>query len=87
MKVINLLEGVEVEIDRIQAMYTGPLHALSDDAPHKPESFEKSVPDRIMPQDLVLHELNLLQVGFTFWIKLGGAQGDGMVWVPARMDP
>jgi hypothetical protein len=87
MKVINLLAGTEVEIDRIQAMYTGSLHALRDDVPHAPESFEKSVPERIMPRDLVLHELNLLQVGFTFWIKLSGAPGEGMVWVPAKMDP
>ena len=87
MKVINLLEGAEVEIDSILAMYTGPLQGLSNDTPQKPEIFETSVLERIMPQELVLHELNLLQIGFMFWIKIDAAPGEGMVWVPARMDP
>jgi hypothetical protein len=87
MKVINLLEGAEVEIDSILAMYTGPLQGLSNDTPQEPEIFEMSVSERIMPQDLVLHELNLLQVGFIFWIKIDAAPGGGVVWVPARMDP
>ena len=87
MKVVNLLDGNEVEIDSILAIYTGPLQELSNDAPQDPDSFERSVPERIMPQDLVLHELNLLQVGFTCWIKIDAASGKGVVWVPARVDP
>jgi hypothetical protein len=87
MKVVNQLDGNEVEIDSIMAIYTGPLQELSNDAPQAPDSFERSVPERIMPQDLVLHELNLLQVGFTCWIKIDTAPGKGVVWVPARVDP
>lgn len=87
MKVINLLEGADVEIDSILAMYTGPLQGLSNDTPQEPEIFEMSVSERIMPRDLVWHELNLLQVGFMFWIKIDAAPGEGVVWVPARVDP
>lgn len=87
MKVVNLLDGNEVEIDSILAIYTGPLQELSTDAPQEPNSFEQSVPERIMPQDLVLHELNLLQVGFTCWIKIDMVPGKRVVWVPARIDP
>ena len=87
MKVVNLLDGADVEIECILAIYTGPLQGMRNDTPQEPDSFERSVPDRILSQDLVLHELNLLHVGFTFWIKIDAVSGEGMVWVPARMDP
>ena len=87
MKVVNLLDGHVVEIDGILAIYTGPLPDPINDASQEPDSFERNVPERIMPQDLVLHELNLLQVGFRCWIKIDAAQGTGKVWVPARIDP
>lgn len=87
MKVVNMLDGAEVDVECIRAIYTGPLQDLSDDAPRELESFETSVLDRILPQELVLHEINLLQVGFTFWIKIDGVSRADAVWVPARMDP
>ena len=87
MKVVNLLDEIEVEMESILAIYTGPLQGLKNDAALEPEVFETSVHDRIMTRDLVLHEINLLQIGFIFWIKIGAAQGKGMVWVPARLDP
>ncbi|MEN8244846.1 MAG: hypothetical protein ABFS43_08100 [Thermodesulfobacteriota bacterium] len=87
MKVVNLLDGAEVDVECIRAIYTGPLQDQSDDVPQEPESFERSVPGRILPQELVLHEINLLQIGFTFWIKIDGDAGIDAVWVPARMDP
>jgi hypothetical protein len=63
------------------------LQGLNNDTALEPEVFETSVHDRIMTRDLVLHELNLLQVGFLFWIKIDAASGQGVVWVPARLDP
>jgi hypothetical protein len=87
MKVVNLLDGTAVEMESILAIYTGPLQGLNSDAALEPEVFETSVNDRIMTRDLVLHELNLLQIGFRFWIKIDASQGKGMVWVPARLDP
>ena len=87
MKVVNLLDRAEVDVECIRAIYTGPLQDQGDDAPRDPESFERSVLDRILPQELVLHEINLLQIGFTFWIKIDGDTGVDAVWVPARMDP
>ena len=87
MKVVNLLDGAEVDVECIRAIYTGPLQDKSDNVPQESESFERSVPDRILPQELVLHEINLLQTGFTFWIKIDGDTGIDAVWVPARMDP
>ena len=87
MKVVNLLDGADVETESILAIYTGSLQGLNNDAALEPEVFEKSVHDRIMTRDLVLHELNLLQIGFRFWIKIDAASGEGMVWVPARLDP
>jgi hypothetical protein len=87
MKVVNLLDGTAVEMESILAIYTGPLQGLNSDAALEPEVFEMSVHDRIMTRDLVLHELNLLQIGFRFWIKIDASQGKGMVWVPARLDP
>jgi len=87
MKVVNMLDGAEVDAGCILAVYTGPLQDLIDEAPQEPDIFERSLLDRILPQDLVLHELNLLHVGFTFWIKIDAAPREGVVWVPARMDP
>lgn len=87
MKVVNLLEGTDVEMESILAIYTGPLQGLNNDAALEPEVFEKSIHERIMTRDLVLHELNLLQIGFMFWIKIDAVSGEGMVWVPARLDP
>jgi len=87
MKVVNLLDRAEVDVECIRALYTGPLQDQSDDAPREPESFERSVPDRILPQELVLHEINLLPVGFTFWIKIDGVAGAEAVWVPASIYP
>ena len=88
MKVVNRLDGAEVEIEGILAVYTGPQPDLSERVPQAPDIFEASVPSRILPHDLVLHELNLLQVGFTFWIKIGASSGeDNNIWVPARIDP
>jgi len=87
MKVVNLLDGTEVEMESILAMYTGSLQGLNNDAALEPEVFEKSVHGRIMTRDLVLHELNLLQSGFIFWIKIDPVPGDGVVWVPAKMIP
>ena len=87
MKIINLLDGVEVEVESILAMYTGPLEGLSSDAPMTLEAFEQSISDRILPRDLVLHEVNLLQTGFVFWIKIEWAPGEGVVWVPAKTIP
>ena len=87
MKVVNLLNGTEVEVESILAIYTGPLQGLKNDTALEPEAFETSVHDRIMTQDLVLHEINLLQTGFMFWIKIDAASGGGVVWVPARLDP
>ena len=87
MKVVNMLDGAEVDVECIRAIYTGPLQDQRDDVPQEPKSFESSVLDRILPQELVLHEINLLQVGFTFWIKIDGVAGADAVWVPARMDP
>ena len=85
MKVVSLLDGTEIETESILAIYTGPVHGLSDDAPQQPDIFENAIQDRILPKDLVLHEVNLLQVGFTFWIKIDAASGNGPVWVPVKM--
>ena len=85
MKVINLLDRAEVEVESILAIYTGPLQDLSNDAPLQPDIFEKSIHDRILPRELVLHEINLLQAGFRLWIKIDAASGEGAVWVPARL--
>ena len=87
MKIINLLDGAEVEMESILAIYTGPLQDLDNDAPLQPDVFEKSIHDRILPRDLVLHEINLLQAGFRFWMKIDAAPGESVVWVPARMIP
>ena len=56
MKVVNLLDGADVEAESILAVYTGSLEGLNTDTPLEPEVFETSVHDRIMTQDLVLHE-------------------------------
>ena len=87
MKIINLLDGAEVEMESILAIYTGPLQDLDKDTPLEPDIFEKSIHDRILPRDLVLHEINLLHAGFTFWMKIDAAPGESVVWVPARMVP
>lgn len=88
MKVVNMLDGTEVEIEAIRAVYTGPQPDLSDKVPQASDIFEKSVPARILPRDLVLHELNLLQIGFTFWVKIDAASGAGdEIWAPVRIDP
>ena len=85
MKVVNLLNGTEVEMESILAIYTGPLQGLNNDTALEPEVFETLVHDRIITRDLVLHELNLLQIGFTFWIKIDAESGDVAVWAPARL--
>jgi hypothetical protein len=87
MKVVNLLDGTAVEMASILAIYTGPLQGLNHDAALAPDVFEASIHDRILPRDLVLHEVNLLPVGYMFWIKIEPASGDGMVWLPAKMMP
>ena len=88
MKVVNRLNGTEVDVEGILAVYTGPQPELGVSESHGAGIFEQAVSARILPRDLVLHELNLLQVGFTFWIKINAAPGGGSeIWVPARIDP
>jgi len=87
MKVINTLREDEIDIDSIAAIYTGTAPDVAGDAPRNAERFEAMLSERIIPQDLVLHELNLLQIGFTFWAKLHDPQSGETFWVPARMDP
>ena len=86
MKVVNRLDNSEVEIDRILCIYTGPAPGLDEDVACETERFESSVRDRIMPRELVLHEVNLLPTGFTFWIKIDAGAVGGERWVPARID-
>lgn len=86
MKIINMLNATQIDMDHILGVYTGPVQGLDGNAPQEADAFEKSVPERIIPRDLVLHELNLLQVGFEFWIKVNEARSGSTVWVPARMD-
>ncbi|MCG6909352.1 MAG: hypothetical protein LJE94_04420 [Deltaproteobacteria bacterium] len=86
MKVVNRLDNSELKPDQILSVYTGQAFGLADDSAYETDRFEASVPDRIMPRELVLHELNLLQIGFTFWVKIDTATGGGAKWVPARID-
>ena len=87
MKVINTLRATEINIDRIVSIYTGTAPDVTPDTPQSADAFEALLSERIIPQDLVLHELNLLQNGFTFWVKIHDPQSGEAVWVPARIDP
>ena len=86
MRVVNRLNATEIDVDHILCIYTGTVQGLADDAAQPADRFEKSLPERIIAQDLVLHELNLLQNGFTFWVKLKDVPLDDAIWIPARID-
>jgi hypothetical protein len=86
MKVINVLSGAEISIDDILALYTGSPPPLSVQHRHKAAAFEKELPDRVYPKELVLHELNLLQNGYDFWVKVDDGQLEGACWFPVRID-
>ena len=64
MKIINLLDGAEVEMESILAIYTGPLQDLDNDKPLQPEIFEKSIHDRILPREIASR---LAESGFYVW--------------------
>jgi len=87
MKVINTLQANEINVDKIVAIYTGTVPNVTGNTPRSADRFEALLPERIIPQELVLHELNLLQNGFTFWVKIQDARSGEAVWVPARIDP
>ena len=87
MKVINELSGTEIAVDNILALYTGSPPALSDQNGYPADAFEKDLPDRIHPKELVLHELNLLQNGYNFWAKIDDGRPEGACWFPVRIEP
>ena len=86
MKVINELSQAEIAIDDILALYTGVPPGLSAQCRHPAAAFEKDLPDRIHPKELVLHELNLLHDGFAFWVKLDDGRPEGAGWFPVRIE-
>jgi hypothetical protein len=86
MKVIHVLSGAEISIDDILALYTGSPPPFSAQCWHKAAVFEKDLPDRIYPKELILHELNLLQNGYDFWVKIDDGRPEGACWFPVRID-
>jgi len=86
MKVINGLSNAEIAIDNILALYTGSPPNFSAKHWHKAPEFEKDLPDRIYPKELVLHELNLLQNGYDFWAKIDDDPSEGACWFPVRIE-
>jgi hypothetical protein len=86
MKVINLLSDTEIAIDDILALYTGYPPKFSAQHQYKAPEFEQDLPDRIYPKELVLHELNLLQNGYDFWVKIDDDPQDGPCWFPVRIE-
>ena len=86
MKILNQLSGNEIVVDDILALYTGPFPQLSTQRWHPEATFEKDLPDRICPHELVLHELNLLHDGYDFWAKLDDGRPEGPGWFPVRIE-
>ena len=86
MKVINVLSGAEITIDDILALYTVSPPQFSAQHWHKAVVFEKDLPDRIYPKELVLHELNLLQNGYDFWAKIDEDLPESPCWFPVRIE-
>ena len=86
MKIINKLTGLEIAIDDMQSIYTGPEKSFTRDRHYPVDEFEKDLPDRIFTKDLVLHELNLLPSGYDFWAKIDVGRPEGADWFPVRIE-
>ena len=86
MKIINKLTGLEITADVMESIYTGPEANLAVDRSYPADEFEKDLPDRIFPKELILHELNLLHAGYDFWVKIDEAGAAGASWFPARIE-
>lgn len=86
MKVTNMLSGAVIAVDDILALYTGSLPPFSAQHWHKAAVFEKDLPGRIHPKELVLHELNLLPSGYEVWAKIDDGRFEGACWFPVRIE-
>ena len=86
MKVIDELSAVEIDVDHILALYTGSPPPLPSRRWYTAGEFEKVLPDRIHPKELILHELNLLQPGYDCWAKVDDGRPEGTRWLPVRVE-
>lgn len=87
MKVINDLSGVEIATDDMLALYTGSFPRPLEQRRYEAADFEEELPEPIYPKELVLHELNLLQNGFDFWVKIDDGRPEGPGWFPVHVEP
>lgn len=86
MKIINRLSNKEMALDDILALYTGEIEAFGNKDRVDPKTFENVHLDDLVEKNLVLHELNLLQRGYTFWAKAVDPDSGDIFWYPAKVE-
>ena len=86
VKIINRLSNKEIPLDDILALYTGEVADIREDQVIASVAFEKNRSDEMVEKDLVLHELNLLQGRYEFWVKIMDNDANQPYWFPARID-